>query len=87
MKRWGGRASTRFRLAVCSRDGWVCYVPGCVRWGGTVDHIVPLALGGAPFDMANGRAACGFHNSSAGAVLGNRQRAAARVAALPSREW
>lgn len=46
----------QLRLAVLVRDGWQC------RWCGgpadTVDHLVPLALGGARLDPENCAAAC-----------------------------
>ena len=39
-----------------------------------VDHIVPIAEGGEPFDEANLRAACGPCNSRLGGRLGNLRR-------------
>jgi 5-methylcytosine-specific restriction endonuclease McrA len=44
------------------------------RWSPSVDHIVALALGGAPFAQSNLRVVHAFCNSSAGATLGNRMR-------------
>lgn len=45
------------QAAVHSRDGWRCCK--CGRMGGTqVDHIVPLAEGGPPFDLANLQLLC-----------------------------
>jgi 5-methylcytosine-specific restriction endonuclease McrA len=54
----------KVRAEVLERDGWVC------RWCGqpakTVDHLVPLAQGGARLDPANLAAACLRCNSSRG---------------------
>jgi 5-methylcytosine-specific restriction endonuclease McrA len=54
----------KVRAAVLERDGWVC------RWCGqpakTVDHLVPLAVGGDRLDPANLVAACLRCNSSRG---------------------
>ncbi len=59
----------RLRLAILRRDQWRCRIdgPGCTRLATSVDHIVPLALGGARLDPANLRAACGHCNSARGA--------------------
>jgi 5-methylcytosine-specific restriction endonuclease McrA len=61
----------------------VCYVPGCPRYANTVDHIIPVALGGthAPSNL---RPACGHHNSSTGASMGNRMRPPQPITA---RQW
>jgi 5-methylcytosine-specific restriction endonuclease McrA len=48
----------------------------CWRCGGyanSVDHIVPVALGGT-HHLTNLRPACGHCNSSTGASMGNRLR-------------
>ena len=59
----------RVRLIVLRRDRYRCRIggPGCTGRATSVDHIVPLALGGARLDPANLRAACGHCNSSTGA--------------------
>lgn len=43
-----------------------CSVPGCGNTELTVDHIVPLVNGGAPFDLANLQVLCRSHNSAKG---------------------
>ena len=50
------------------------------RWSPSVDHIVPLALGGDPFALSNLRAVHYRCNTSLGAAIGNRspKRAAGR---------
>lgn len=72
---WDGGSTTRwrvFRAAVLARDQYLCQIrdPGCTidapLTGGHVDHIVPLARGGAKYDMANARAACPHCNTSRG---------------------
>jgi 5-methylcytosine-specific restriction protein A len=64
----------KLRLRVLDRDGWLCQVrlPVCTVDATTVDHVVPLARGGARLDPANCRAACGPCNSSRSA--GARRR-------------
>jgi 5-methylcytosine-specific restriction endonuclease McrA len=47
----------------------VCQVPGCGRLSTEVDHIVPLAAGGAPLDRANLQGLCQRHNASKGASV------------------
>ena len=42
-----------------------------------VDHIVPIAEGGEPYDVTNLRAACGPCNSRLGGRLGNLRKALA----------
>ena len=59
------------RKAVFARWGHVCW--RCGVYAGTVDHVVPVILGGG-HDLANLRPACGRCNSSTGATLGNRLR-------------
>lgn len=59
------------------------------RLYGTLDHVVALALGGAPLDPASARASHLACNASAGATLGNRMRrphtsSAPRIAPLDS---
>jgi 5-methylcytosine-specific restriction enzyme A len=62
MARWpyGTRAWRAIRLVVLRRDRWTCQLryPGCRTVARSVDHIVRPQDGGAPFDLANLRAAC-----------------------------
>lgn len=53
------------RPAVLARDGHLCQIrgPHCVGVANEVDHIVPLEVGGAPYDPRNLRAACKPCNS------------------------
>jgi hypothetical protein len=58
---------TKVRPVVLQRDRYVCQwnYPGICRGRATsVDHVVALAEGGAPYDLANLVAACGPCNSS-----------------------
>lgn len=67
----------RVRAEVLRDAGPQC--PRCGRWldhsgprgpsTPTVDHIIPLKLGGAPFDRANLRVLCMSCNSKLGAGL------------------
>lgn len=52
-------------------DGPRCTVPGCGRWATQVDHIIPLAKGGAPYDLGNLRPICGPCNSSKASLVRN----------------
>lgn len=51
-----------------------CSVPGCANTELTVDHIVPLVNGGAPFDLANLQVLCRSHNAAKGRGKGCRVR-------------
>ena len=64
----------KLRLEVLERDGWLCQVrlAVCTVDATTVDHVVPLARGGARLDPANCRAACGPCNSSRSAAARRR---------------
>ena len=83
----------RFRIRILDRDGWQCQVrgPRCIpdlriKGNATVDHVIPLVLGGARLDPANARAACRPCNLHLGAKLGRRLQGRARR--MPtSREW
>jgi 5-methylcytosine-specific restriction enzyme A len=83
-----GRVNTRrwrrTRAYVLARDKWVCQMrlPGCTSTATTADHVVPLVMGGDPYDPGNARAACAWCNSSAGGALSSR-----RDLGVPSREW
>lgn len=92
---------TKIRPAILARDGFACQIrgPKCKRVANVVDHVLPLSLGGDPFDPANLRAACATCNS--GRRLGQpatrpRRRAAYAFAPQhddgplypgPSRDW
>lgn len=56
------------RAAVLTRDEYTCKICGAELHGfdATVDHIVPLAKGGDPFDVSNLQAACRSCNSAKG---------------------
>jgi len=59
------------RAAVLVRDRGICWL--CGRPGAnTADHVVPLAVGGHPYDMANLRAAHHKCNSRRGASVAER---------------
>jgi hypothetical protein len=71
------------RGAVLAAAGGRCWVVGCTRPATTVDHVLPVVLGGSDHP-ANLRAACVFHNCRDGARLGNQLR---RGAQGTSRRW
>ena len=52
------------RRAILERDNHTCQIglTGCKGTANTVDHITPLAMGGAWWDHDNLRAACSFCN-------------------------
>lgn len=56
-----------------------CSVPGCRRVATQVDHIVPLAKGGDPFDLGNLRSICGPCNASKASRVRNGLPAADAV--------
>jgi 5-methylcytosine-specific restriction endonuclease McrA len=56
----------RARAAVLARDHRECCVIGCGEEATTVDHIVPVSLGGDYYALDNLRAMCRHHNSSRG---------------------
>ena len=55
-----------------------------MRYAGTIDHVLPVALGGT-HDPANLRPACGSCNSSTGASMGNRLRPPRQLTAAQRR--
>ena len=67
------------RKSVLDRDAHRCQIglPGCTKVASHVDHIVPLAEGGARLDPDNLRASCPHCNLTRSAG-----RTAALVAAL-----
>lgn len=60
----GGHAWRKTRQAILAHDTtcWICGQPGA----DTVDHVIPLALGGAPLDPTNLRPAHHHCNSQRG---------------------
>jgi 5-methylcytosine-specific restriction protein A len=50
----------KIRLLALRRDGEVCQIRwrGCLGKANTVDHIVELEDGGAPYDLSNLQACC-----------------------------
>ena len=69
----------KVRLHVLNRDGHRCLVgmEGCLGVANQVDHIIPLAFGGSPYDLGNLRASCANCNSSRANKLRRK----------PSRAW
>ena len=69
----------KIRPGILERDGGLCQVQleGCTKIATQVDHIHPLAYGGAPYDPDNLRASCASCNST-------RANKARR---RPSRQW
>lgn len=68
------------RALILARDGHRCAT--CGGYGNDIDHIVPLALGGATVP-ANLRVRCAHCNRSEGAKLGVRlQRSTHRPGAI-----
>ena len=53
------------RKKVLQRDRGICQIqaPGCLIRANQVDHILPVSKGGAWYDTANLRAACGRCNN------------------------
>jgi 5-methylcytosine-specific restriction endonuclease McrA len=77
---WGGRRAAAYTAEILARDGHVCV--WCHGWADTAEHITPRSLGGDPFDLSNGVAACRSCNSS----RNNRPRPS-RAPVRPSRAW
>lgn len=68
----------RVRRAILERDSYRCR--SCGRWGGEVDHVVPLAAGGAEYDPANLQTLCsGCHI--------RKTRRETRVESPEARDW
>jgi hypothetical protein len=55
----------KIRLSVLARDGYICAYCGNGE-ANTVDHIISLAKGGAPYDLDNLVACCLSCNSAKG---------------------
>ena len=69
----------KVRRIVLDRDQYRCMIQmeGCTVTATQVDHIAPLAFGGAPYDVNNLRASCANCNSSRSNKLRRK----------PSRRW
>jgi 5-methylcytosine-specific restriction endonuclease McrA len=69
----------RVRLLVLERDEHRCTInmEGCTGAATSVDHIVPLVFGGAPYALDNLRASCHNCNTSRSNKLRRK----------PSRRW
>jgi 5-methylcytosine-specific restriction endonuclease McrA len=69
----------KVRATILERDGGRCMIgmAGCTGQASQVDHIHPLAYGGAPYDPDNLRASCANCNSSRANKLRRK----------PSRQW
>lgn len=52
-QRASSRAWRRLRAAVLERDDYRCQTPDCPATATEVHHVVPVAQGGAMFDVAN----------------------------------
>ena len=77
--KWAGRKGTAWvnaRKAVLVRDGFRCQIglPGCTIIATCVDHIRPLAEGGAPLDPSNLRGACRRCNGARGVDVSSNSR-------------
>jgi hypothetical protein len=68
----------KVRLVVLERDGHRC--AWCARPATTVDHVRPLAEGGARLDPGNLVACCVRCNSVRGQQVSTRRRAASSLA-------
>lgn len=78
------------RPVVLERDGHRCQIrgPKCVGHATHVDPIIPWSEGGAWFDPANLRAACGPCNQRrTQARLAAAARLNRQAAPRPSRDW
>jgi 5-methylcytosine-specific restriction enzyme A len=78
-KHYGTKAWRVVRRQVLDRDQYRCTIgmEGCTQTATQVDHIHPLAFGGAPFDPGNLRASCSSCNSGRSNKLRRK----------PSRGW
>jgi len=79
---YGSQAWRNVRLVVLARDGWTCQVrqsPKCqpdlrLPRNAHVDHVLPVAQGGAALHPWNLRASCGPCNVLLGARLGRSRQ-------------
>jgi len=69
----------KVRRIVLERDGHRCLVgmEGCSGVATQVDHVIPLAFGGQPYELTNLRASCASCNSGRSNKLRRK----------PSRAW
>ncbi len=72
------------RQQVFATYGRACW--RCGQWANTVDHVIPVVLGGT-HDLSNLRPCCSRDNSSTGAAVGNRLRGLRRAQQARSRRW
>lgn len=63
-KRLAGTRWEKTRQIVLRRDPDVCAICGKPGMANSIDHIVPLSLGGAPYDPGNLRRVHGACNSA-----------------------
>ncbi len=93
-QRKGGRAWGALRATILKASPY-CAIrgPRCAGWATTVDHVVPVALGGAELDPSNCRPACARCNYAGGARITNARRAGRPLVVRPqqlehhSRRW
>jgi 5-methylcytosine-specific restriction endonuclease McrA len=74
----------KLRKAVFARYGHACW--RCGAYATTIDHVVPVVLGGS-HDPGNLRPACSRCNYSTGATVGNRIRGLRHHQAPPYQPW
>ena len=83
----------RVRKQILERDNHTCQIalPGCTVAANTVDHIQPVALGGAWYDADNLRAACKHCNGElakiAQKVTRNVNKTMGTTTVVASRQW
>jgi 5-methylcytosine-specific restriction endonuclease McrA len=84
---YANQAYRQARPAVLEAAGYHCQIraPGCTWLATTVDHVVPLAMGGT-HSPQNLRAACLHCNSMGGGRITQAKRRAGRVGRR-SRRW
>jgi 5-methylcytosine-specific restriction endonuclease McrA len=77
----------KLRAKVFATKGRQCWW-GCGRTATTVDHVVPVAIGGG-HELSNLVPSCGRCNYSRGASFGNRMRGQAATPGTwaSSRRW
>lgn len=47
-----------WRQAVLTRDAWACVMCGRIDQANHADHVLPIASGGARYDIKNGQTLC-----------------------------
>ncbi len=75
-QRKAGRAWRTLRASILEANPY-CAIrgPRCTVWATTVDHVVPVTMGGAELDPGNCRPACARCNYGGGARITNARRA------------